>query len=62
MASMWPGRSRLTRHEVSRYERGVRLPGQWLLSAMALSLDLPLATLRRTVGRQREGKLLGDKT
>lgn len=51
------GRPTLTRHEISRYERGVRLPGRWVLAAMASSLDLTIAVLRQAVGRQRERAL-----
>ena len=46
------GRATLTRHEMSRYERGVRVPRGWLLEAMALCLDLPLASLRRTIAER----------
>ena len=49
------GRPTLTRHEVSRYERGVRVPRGWPLEAMATCLDLPLASLRHAIAeRQRE--------
>ncbi|WP_203935950.1 helix-turn-helix domain-containing protein [Planosporangium mesophilum] len=43
------GRSTLTRHEVSRYERGVRLPGQTFLVAYAAALDLQPVVLVRAV-------------
>jgi transcriptional regulator with XRE-family HTH domain len=47
------GRATLTRHELSRYERGVRLPSGWVLAAMAACLDVPLAVLENEVARQR---------
>jgi transcriptional regulator with XRE-family HTH domain len=47
------GRPTLTRHEVSRYERGVRAPRGWLLEAMATCLDLPLASLRQAIAQRR---------
>lgn len=47
------GRPTLTRHELSRYERGVRLPRGRVLAAMALCLDLPLAILRERAAEQR---------
>ena len=47
------GSPTLTRHELSRYERGVRLPRGQVLAAMAACLDLPLAVLRERVADQR---------
>lgn len=47
------GRPTLTRHELSRYERGVRLPRGRVLAVMAVCLDLPLAVLRERVANQR---------
>jgi len=47
------GNPTVTRHEVSRYERGVRLPRGRVLAAMAVCLDLPLAVLRERVADQR---------
>jgi transcriptional regulator with XRE-family HTH domain len=48
------GRATLTRHELSRYERGVRLPRGWVLAAMAVCLDVPLVVLLERVAEQRE--------
>jgi transcriptional regulator with XRE-family HTH domain len=47
------GRPTITRHEVSRYERGLRLPRSPILAAIATCLDLPLPTLRQTAAHQR---------
>ena len=47
------GSPTLTRHELSRYERGVRLPRGRVLAAMAVCLDLPLGMLRERVADQR---------
>ncbi|MFG2040786.1 helix-turn-helix domain-containing protein [Dactylosporangium sp. NPDC048998] len=47
------GRATFTRHELSRYERGVRLPSGWVLAAMANCLDVPLAVLENEVAKQR---------
>lgn len=41
------GRATVTRTEVSRYERGARIPGAWTLRSLALALNLPLGTLER---------------
>jgi ribosome-binding protein aMBF1 (putative translation factor) len=48
------GRPTFTRHEISRYERGARLPSAPLLIAFADSLDLPLADLRQAAAADRE--------
>lgn len=40
------GTTTVTRHEVSRWERGERLPGAHWLGWLALVLDLPVARLR----------------
>jgi transcriptional regulator with XRE-family HTH domain len=50
------GRPTLTRHEVSRYERGLRLPRGDVLAALAACLDLPLAQLRVEVAKQRDSR------
>ncbi len=48
------GRPTFTRHEVSRYERGVRLPSAPLLAAFADSLDLPMTVLRQAAAIDRD--------
>ncbi|UWP81578.1 hypothetical protein [Dactylosporangium fulvum] len=42
------GRSTVTRHELSRYERGVRRPRRRALEVLAVCLDVPLQDLQRT--------------
>jgi transcriptional regulator with XRE-family HTH domain len=48
------GRPTFTRHEISRYERGARLPTASLLATFADSLDLPVAVLRQAAAADRE--------
>ena len=48
------GRPTLTRHEISRYERGLRLPASPLLTAIADTLNLPVAALRLAAATDRE--------
>ncbi len=48
------GRPTFTRHEVSRYERGLRLPAAALLTLMATALDLPPSRLRAAAAQQRD--------
>jgi transcriptional regulator with XRE-family HTH domain len=43
------GRATMTRHELSRYERGVRLPGDVTLNALAQALEMPTAVLKNAV-------------
>jgi transcriptional regulator with XRE-family HTH domain len=45
------GRPTITRHELSRYERGIRLPNPTSLVMLAAVLDLPITNL--TAARQR---------
>ena len=48
----------VTRHEVSRWERGERIPTGFWLGWLAVALDLPLERLERAAGgarRQRCG-------
>ncbi|GAA0731485.1 helix-turn-helix transcriptional regulator [Dactylosporangium roseum] len=45
------GRTTVTRHELSRYERDVRRPRRSALEALAASLDVPLLELQRVRGR-----------
>jgi transcriptional regulator with XRE-family HTH domain len=48
------GRPTITRHELSRYERGLRLPGRRALEAFAACLDVPLQALQQaSAGRLR---------
>jgi transcriptional regulator with XRE-family HTH domain len=42
------GRSTVTRHELSRYERGIRRPRRQALEMLAACLDVPLEELQRT--------------
>jgi transcriptional regulator with XRE-family HTH domain len=48
------GRITVTRHEVSRWERGQRVPGPFWLDALAVALDAPLEELEAAVGATRE--------
>jgi len=41
------GRPTVTRHELSRYERGIRLPRRRALEALASCLDVPLRELEQ---------------
>jgi transcriptional regulator with XRE-family HTH domain len=47
------GRSTVTRHEISRYERGVRLPGAFWLPYLAEALGVSVATLERAMATGR---------
>ena len=51
-----------TRHEISRYERGVRLPTAPLLIVLAESLDLPVTVLRLMAAAEREGRHPGGRS
>jgi transcriptional regulator with XRE-family HTH domain len=55
------GRPTFTRHEVSRYERGVRLPTAPLLAVFADSLDLPVAVLRQAAAADPEHRHPGSR-
>ena len=55
------GRPTFTRHEISRYERGVRLPTAPLLVVLAASLDLPVAMLRQAAAADRERRYTGRR-
>ncbi|MEV0561572.1 helix-turn-helix transcriptional regulator [Dactylosporangium sp. NPDC050588] len=55
------GRPTFTRHEISRYERGLRIPTTPLLTAIADSLDLPMAVLRRTAAADRKRRHAGSR-
>jgi transcriptional regulator with XRE-family HTH domain len=55
------GRPTFTRHEISRYERGLRLPASPLLTAIADSLDLPVAALRLAAATDRERRHTGGR-
>jgi transcriptional regulator with XRE-family HTH domain len=48
------GRITVGRHEVSRWERGERVPGPFWLDALAVALDTPLEELEAAVGATRE--------
>ncbi|WP_433612610.1 helix-turn-helix domain-containing protein [Dactylosporangium sp. CA-139114] len=43
------GRPTFTRHELSRYERGVRLPGRTMIAVLAAVLDVPVALLMNAI-------------
>jgi transcriptional regulator with XRE-family HTH domain len=45
------GRITVTRHEVSRWERAVRLPGPFWLDALAVALQTPRRELDAAVAR-----------
>ena len=53
------GRATMTRHEMSRYERGGRLPHREVLAAIAACLDVPLAGLWQRVAQQRAQQRAG---
>ena len=55
------GRPTFTRHEISRYERGVRLPAALLLAVLADILELPLAVLRQAAAADRERRRTGSQ-
>ena len=55
------GRPTFTRHEISRYERGVRLPTALLLTVIADSLELPVAVLRKAAAADRERRHTGSQ-
>ncbi|WP_433080060.1 helix-turn-helix domain-containing protein [Dactylosporangium sp. CA-052675] len=48
------GRPTVTRHEVSRYERGRRLPTWALLTAIASSLNVPADEVRHAAAKERQ--------
>jgi transcriptional regulator with XRE-family HTH domain len=48
------GRVTVTRHEVSRWERGERVPGPFWLELLAVALETPLEELEAAVGAVRE--------
>jgi transcriptional regulator with XRE-family HTH domain len=48
------GRITVTRHEVSRWERGDRVPGSFWLTSLAVALETPLEELEAAVGATRE--------
>ena len=47
------GVSTVTRSEVSRWERGERIPSGYWLSWLAAALDIPLEQLERAAGASR---------
>lgn len=51
------GTASVTRNEVSRWERGERVPDVWL-PALAVALDVPLQTLERAATHARGDKVL----
>ena len=48
------GSPTVTRHEVSRWERGERVPGSFWLEVLAVALETPLEELEAAVGATRE--------
>jgi transcriptional regulator with XRE-family HTH domain len=46
------GRPTVTRHELSRYERGVRQPNRTTLAVLATVLDLPITNLSAVANRR----------
>lgn len=55
------GRPTFTRHEISRYERGVRLPTAPLLTVIADSLDVPVTVLHRAAAADRDRRHPGNR-
>jgi transcriptional regulator with XRE-family HTH domain len=47
------GVSTVTRNEISRWERGERIPSGYWLSWLAVALEVPLADLERAAGAAR---------
>ncbi|HEY8472435.1 MAG TPA: helix-turn-helix domain-containing protein [Natronosporangium sp.] len=54
------GLGTVTRHEVSRWEREERLPGQFWLTWLAVVLEAPLAELEAAVARARVAATTGS--
>src|SRR5690349_6594082 len=50
------GRTTITRHELSRYERGLRLPGDAMVVVLTEALDVPVAVLADAVTATHRGK------
>ena len=53
------GRPTFTRNEISRYERGVRIPAASLVAMLANLLDLPVGVLRQAAAADRERRRRG---
>jgi transcriptional regulator with XRE-family HTH domain len=47
------GTATVTRHEVSRWERGERVPSRFWLGWLALTLEVPAGELARAAARTR---------
>ncbi|GGM40080.1 helix-turn-helix domain-containing protein [Dactylosporangium sucinum] len=56
------GRATITRHELSRYEREVRLPGGPMMAVLAEVLDVPLAVLADAVTAAQERRRRHGRT
>jgi transcriptional regulator with XRE-family HTH domain len=56
------GRTTITRHEPSRYERGLRLSGGAMVAAQAESLGVPVAVLAGAVTAAQERGQRRDRT
>ncbi|GAA2646935.1 hypothetical protein GCM10010399_95140 [Dactylosporangium fulvum] len=56
------GRATITRHELSRYERGVRLPGGPMMAVLAEVLDVPVAVLAGAVTAAQERRRRHGRT
>jgi transcriptional regulator with XRE-family HTH domain len=50
----------VTRHEVSRWERGERIPSEYWLGWLAQVLEVPLPELRAARARSKEAAGFGD--
>jgi hypothetical protein len=50
------GTSTVSRHEISRWERGERLPSPYWLAWLGVVLDLPIRDLERAVAVTRGGR------
>ncbi|MFI5914945.1 hypothetical protein [Dactylosporangium sp. NPDC051541] len=55
------GQATITRHEVSRWERGERVPGPPWRAWIAFVLQVPLDDLERAAGRTRHDRLPGPR-
>ncbi|WP_238015571.1 helix-turn-helix transcriptional regulator [Dactylosporangium sp. AC04546] len=56
------GRATITRHELSRYERGVRLPGGTMMAVLAEVLDVPVEVLADAVTVAQEHRRRDSRT
>lgn len=51
------GVATVSRHEISRWERGERIPSPYWLACLSVVLDVPLADLERAVAHSKDRRL-----